>query len=116
MSRKDEFKKVIDETFDIDSSFCHEGMVNIYCEEPDLTQKTILLQVRGSSTMEHSGDEDSVHSNVHHLAGVKKTFAFEGKEYTAKIKSATVKLIGEGAHDDGDYEMVVRGEFVLEFI
>lgn len=116
MSRKEQLIKEIEANFEIEASFCHEGDVRLYCDEPDLTQKTIKFQVRGSSIMEHSGDEDSVHSNVHDLIGTKSTFSFEGKDYTAKVKSATVELKGGGAHDDGDYEMSIKGEFVLELI
>jgi len=98
-------KKLIEE---IENAYCWEGGANVKVASQLPTQ--IEFDVRGSSTVEHSGDVEGICSQVHDLRG--KSFVEDGKTYT--IQFANIKTREGERHEDSDYEVSVTGKVLVK--
>lgn len=88
---------------DIESAYCWEGYATVSTVSE--TDNELVLSVRGSSTVEHSGDEDGIKTQVKDLVG--ETFSEDNFIY--KIVNSNVKIEHNERFRDGDYEIYVTG-------
>ena len=102
------FKNKLVEEFELTDAFCWEGHAGAAVDE--VQRDLFIIRVRGSSTVEHEGDEDGIRSQVKDLIGMKAGFDFDGNKYSAKITDAFCSITSIDRIDDGDYTVYVDGK------
>lgn len=107
--------KLIDEELRIEDAFCWEGTASVFFNEVDIKEKEILLtlQIGGHSTVEHTGDEDEIESQVKALDGEKGRFELKGNLFDVSVLATSCNITGS-CSDDRDYTVHVTGLVYLK--
>jgi hypothetical protein len=106
-----------DKKFDITCAYIWEGSPARH-RINKIEEGKIIYDIAGSSSVEHSGDEDGIESQVHDLKKQQAEIIIDDKNYSVSCTEASCSISrsNDGDDGDGDYSVVARGTVTLKYI